>query len=353
MKAALALAFCLASCLTTASASAQWTTDIDGAAFLTSVSATGPQESPHEVFSTNWLAARAERPLGGNARIAFRVRGSLEPLTIKDNGYPQLFQVVSAESGGPLVNRMRAQPLISEAAMRVQWSGLFVDVAPVGTPALGAAPYPLRASAAEFAEAPFAYDVQESFHEATRLLGAGYSSGVLTVDGSVFHHAVTTGRHDRLDDGPIDSWSARVMLTPMPRLSLQASQGSLGDDKRKVSSASATYGGALAASAIWTRREVAAGEALSSLAFELTWRARRGTLMARVESVDRPAFTITPAAARRTDVTLGAIYDILRARALRTGLGANIDYHSNTHELRDQYGHKPQSVYLFVRVAER
>lgn len=328
-----------------------WSTDFDGAAFLTNVSSVGPKNAPKETFSTNWLAASAEHPLGGRGRIAFRLRGSLEPLTIKEQGYPQLLQFVSRESGGPLVDRMRAQPLISEAAVRLQWAALHVDLAPVGDPPLGAAPYVLRSSSRDFAEAPFAYDVQESFHEATRVASAGLTTGFFSIDGGVFHHAISTGRHDHLDNGPIDSWSTRLTVTPVPNLALQVSHGALGRDKRKVSSASATYGGALAASAIWTRREMIETGTHSSLAFELVWRASRATLMARAEATDRPLTGST--SKRRTDVTFGAIVDVLRARAMRTGIGVNVDYHSQTRELQTTYGHKPQSVYLFVVVRGR
>jgi hypothetical protein len=339
----------LALSLFTAAVHAQpvWTTDVEAAAFLTNVSATGPAVPPRATFSTNWLSARTERPLGANGAVSFRFRGSLEPVTIDEAGYPQLFQVVTRESGGPLVDRMRAQRFISEAAVRVTWSGLHLELAPAGDPPLGAAPYTLRSSAREFAEAPFAYDVQESFHDATRVLSAGYALDKFAVEGGVFHQSIGSGRPNRIDDGPIDSWSARVTVTPIPSLALQVSQGSLGDAKRKLSSASVTYGGTLAASAIWTRREMLDGETLSSVAAELAYRGSRLSLMARVEATDRPVFAFGN---RRTDVTLGAIIDVLRTGTLRTGIGANLDYHTATHDLRDTYGHKPQSIYLFLRV---
>jgi hypothetical protein len=36
-------------------------------------------------------------------------------------------------------------------------------------------------------------------------------------------------------------------------------------------------------------------------------------------------------------------------------VGVNVDYHTNTHELEDSpnYGHKPQSIYAFVRFRSR
>ena len=34
----------------------------------------------------------------------------------------------------------------------------------------------------------------------------------------------------------------------------------------------------------------------------------------------------------------------------RAGVGADIDYHSDVHDLKSRYGHKPQSIFLFVRL---
>ena len=72
--------------------------------------------------------------------------------------------------------------------------------------------------------------------------------------------------------------------------------------------------------------------------------------MARLESVDRPAGVFNFNLHRTTHFTLGYIFDILREPAYRVGLGANVDYHSGNPELQPVYGHKPQSVFTFVRV---
>jgi len=85
-----------------------WSVYFEGAAFLTSVSETGPAVQEHDTFSTNWLAGAVQRSIGSRGLVLFRVRGSLEPLTIREEGYPQLFQRISPASGGPLVDAMRA-----------------------------------------------------------------------------------------------------------------------------------------------------------------------------------------------------------------------------------------------------
>jgi hypothetical protein len=336
-----------------------WTSFVEGAAFVSYSSETGPVVQRNEVFSTNWFAAGAQRSLGRRGLVLFRGRVSLEPFTVKEEGYPQLLQYVSAESGGPLTDAMRAHDLLGEAAVHAAYrlgDATFVHayLAPVGDAPLGPVPFAQRASAEEFPEAPFAYDVQESFQSATRVATVGVANRAVSLEGGVFHHAVTTGRHSSVNDGGIDSWGGRLTVTPVEGLSFQLSRGKLGKDadETTVSSGSVSYGTeSVASSAIWTRREGDFSEPLSSFGFELTVRRGRNTFMARAESADRPAAAGVIAEPKRSHLTIGYLFDILRG-SYRAGLGASVDYHTKTHELQDTpaYGHKPQTIYLFVRL---
>jgi hypothetical protein len=307
--------------------------------FLTHASLAGPDTSENMFFSTNWLSAGAERRYGDFTIIAGG-RVSLEPLTIPEGGYPQLLQYAP-----PLVDHMRAQDLVQEAAIGLQWRIARLYLAPVGEPPLGADPFAQRVTSMDFAEAPFAYDVQESFHVATRVLGAGVATNAVSVDGAVFHHSQTTGRHASIDDGDIDSWSARLTFAPHARLSAQISSGRLGDENTEVSSASMTYhGSSISGSLLWTKN----GD-LHAYGIETSMRPGRSTVLGRAEWVDRPAGIFTADKRRMAHVTVGYIFDILKTRGQRAGLGVNIDYHSSTKKLLTDYGHKPQGVYLFLR----
>ncbi|HET7436339.1 MAG TPA: hypothetical protein VFN10_16635 [Thermoanaerobaculia bacterium] len=334
-------------------------------AHVTYVSETGPEEQRDEVFSTNYLTAGVQRTLGSRGVLILRGRVSAEPFTIPDDdGYPQLLQYVSFESGGQLVDRMRAHDLIGEAAAQLAFrtstnSYLHVYAAAVGDPALGAAPYQVRASSIDFAEAPYGYDIQEFFHDSTSVITAGFTSNFFSIEGSVFHDAVTTGDHTEIDDGDIDSRSARLTITPSRNVAFQISRGELGDEpeQRTVTSASISWtGGASAVTAMYTRREdTEDGPAYDAFGFELALRASKNTFLARVENVDRPTGlfrdvtpSITPE--RTTHFTVGYIFDVLNHRSWRAGAGANIDYHTNTHDLSERYGHKPQAIYAFVRI---
>lgn len=338
-----------------------WTFFREGSIHLTYATETGPRRPENQLFSTNWFAAGAQRTLGSRGLVLFRGRASLEPLTIPEGGYPQLLQWVSEESGGPLRDFMRAQDLVQEASMHVAFrtstaSFLHLYVAPVGNPALGTVPFAQRASSEEFAEAPFTYDVQESFQQATRVVTAGFAFPMLSVEGSIFHHGVSTGRHSAIEDGDIDSWSGRAIFSPLPYLSLQVSQGSLGEAEREVTSVSASLGTrSIAASVIVTQQQDDLAIDRDSLGVELTLRPNRNSFLARVEVVDRPIGLFgegTPREGyeRTTHFTVGYMFDFLARSGYRGGAGVNFDYHTNTHAIEDIYGHKPQSIYLFVRL---
>jgi len=294
----------------------QWRVFGRGAAFLTHVSETGPPDPQSAVFSTNWLIAGAERSFGSGS-ILFRGRFTAEEATIPDEGYPQLFQQT-----GVTIDRMRAHDAVEEVAVQLHWRALRIYAAGKGEPPLGATPYRQRASSVDFAEAPFSYDIQESFHVAKKVGVAAIETSAFTVEGGVF-------------DLNGNSWAGRAILRPVPHLSLQASHGRIGDAKEKISSASVGYEGTLlAASAIWTQRDPD-----TAYGIEVALRGARNIAMARAENVRD-----------RVHVTVGYIFDLWSRDKKRAGLGVNVDYHTKTHGLESQYGHKPQSIYAFARV---
>ena len=329
-----------------------WRAFITGTAFATFSAETGPEEQRNEVFSTNWIAAGAQRSLGSRGLVLFRGRVSLEPMTIPEEGYPQMLQFVTAEGGGPLLDSMRPHDLVGELAADVALrlttaSFVHLYVAPVGDPALGAVPFAQRSSSEEFAEAAFNYDVQELTHDSTSVVTAGFGSRFITVEASVFHDAVTTERHTTIDNGDIDSRSARLVLTPTRNLVLQVSRGELGDDEREITTASISYGSTyFLGTILWTQRQE-----LDALSVDATIRAKRNTFSARVESVERPiGFLGEPEIEPTTHFTVGYIFDFLRGRGYRAGVGVNVDYHTQSHEVPARYGHKPQGLYAFIRL---
>lgn len=338
-----------------------WKFFYSGSVHVTYVSETGPEDQRNETFSTNWLTAGLHGHLGERGEFLLRGRVSLEPFTI-DEGYPQLLQYVPGEG----IDRMRPHDLIGEAAAQLAFrlggsTHLQLYAAAVGDPALGPVPFAQRTSSAEFAEAPFAYELQETSHDSTSVVTLGVGTRWLTLEASVFHDAVTFGDHTEFDSGDIDSRSARLTVRPTPSLALQVSRGELGEDldRRDVTSASLTWGnGRSSLAAIYTSRDNESGIASQdSIGLEGTHRFGRNTIMARAETVDRPAGfpgSLSPFEFETTHhFAIGYIFDILASDRYRTGLGLNIDYHTQTHDLPTRYGHKPQAIYAFVRFRTR
>ena len=335
-------------------------------AHVTYVSETGPEDQRNEIFSTNWFGAGVHANLGSRGFVLVRGRVSLEPYTItEDEGYPQILQYVSPEAGGPpTTDRMRAHDLFGEAAVHAGWRPtqstlLHVYGALVGDPALGTAPSQLRATSVDFAEAPFSYDIQETFHDSTSVITAGFTTRWISIEGSAFHDAVTTDDHTEIDSGDIDSQSARLTLTPTPNLAIQVSRGELGEDlaQRDISTASLSYATPnVAVTALWTKREYADDVRPSETAYgaELALRGSRHSFLGRAEWVDRPlGFPETPDVRfteQTTHFAVAYLYDFIANNRWRAGVGVNIDYHTQSHELEDRYGHKPQSIYAFARI---
>ena len=308
-------------------AAQEWRLFGRGAVFGIYTTETGPAQPRKQFFSTNWLEGHAERSFGRSS-VEFHARVTAEPATIPDEGYPQLLQYVSRDS----IDRMSAHEFVEDAGVRFWLRALRLDAAFAGAPPLGAEPYRQRGSSLDFPAAPLSYDVAESFKFARRIAGAAIDTRPLLIEGAVFHAGTTSGK--------IDSWSGRVTLRPRDAVALQVSHGKLSDAKEPVTSASATWSGPrLAATAMWTKRD-----RLVAYGAEGTLRGRRHTVMARVESADRPAGAFEPAQRRTTHLSLGYIFDVVK----RIGVGVATDYHTATGHLA-RYGHKPQSVHFFMR----
>lgn len=333
-------------------------------AHLTYMSQTGPEEQENDIISTNWFAAGAQLNLSDRAFVLARGRVSLEPYTI-DDSYLQFFQYLSDQQGNPVsVDRMVPHDLFQEAGVQLGFRTsattlLSIYGALVGQPALGAAPAHLRASGVDFAEAPFSYDIAETYADATSVVTAGFSTRTIALEVSAFHDAMTVGDHTELETGDIDSQSARLTIMPSENVSLQVSRGTLGEDlaERTVTSGSISYAAPLVAvTALWTRREYENGRVPeTAYGFELALRGSRNTFMVRAEHVDRPAgfpFITTPlgvATEEATHFTGGYLYDFISGGRYRLGVGVNIDYRTQTRHLEEVYGHKPQGIFTFVR----
>ena len=128
-----------------------------GEVFLNGIQQTGPRGAD-KFFSTNWFMPMAQRKVGASGTLTLRTMFSLEPATVSNERYPELFQQGETAYGFPIVDGQHPHDFLMEiAAMydyRVSENTLFLYAAPVGDPALGPPAYPHRASASEDPMAP-------------------------------------------------------------------------------------------------------------------------------------------------------------------------------------------------------
>src|SRR5437764_10079469 len=135
----------------------RWTLALHAQAFLDRANDSGPRGGK-KTFSTNWMMGTASRPLGGGT-LAFRTMLSLEPATISQRKYPELFQTGETAFGKQLIDGQHPHDFFMElAAEYVHSLGRhafgYLYIAPVGDPALGPVGFPHRDSAAEIPQAP-------------------------------------------------------------------------------------------------------------------------------------------------------------------------------------------------------
>ena len=260
----------------------------------------GSPRGGDELAVQNWWMGMAERPAGAG-RLRLSLMLSLEPATLGDDGYREIFQVGETLDDRPLIDRQHPHDFLMQAA--VVWRtplgrgySLTLAGAPVGEPALGPVTFMHRASAFENPTAPLAHHTFDSTHISMGVLTAGLDRGRWQAEGSLFHGGEPDEqRWDLMDPGPLDSWSVRGWFRPTTEWTLQASHGFLttpeahepGDIRRTTASASwshARTNGWTAATAIYGRNNKIGGDFNAFLA-EATHTFGANSVYGRFESL--------------------------------------------------------------------
>ena len=281
-----------------------WHLMLHGEAFLNATQQSGPRGAD-KVFSTDWLMGMAQRG-AGPGKLTLRLMLSLDPATVSERRYPELFQEGETAFGRPIVDGQHPHDFFMEMAALYDYklaehTLLSFYAAPVGDPAMGPAAYPHRASAAENPLAPLGHHLQDSTHIVSDVVTMGLTHGFVRVEASGFHGREPDEGRWNIDQGAIDSWSTRVTVNPGKNWSLQYSVAGLHspealapeEDIRRMT-ASVSYnrplpGGNWASMLAWGRnsslneRNIGNGYLLeSTLRF-----ARKNAVWARLENVDR------------------------------------------------------------------
>ena len=355
-----------------------WTLMVHGVAFLTDIQQSGPRGADR-LFSTNWIMPMAQRKLG-NGTLTLRSMLSLEPATVTQRRYPELFQQGETAFGVPIVDGQHPHDLFMELAALYDYklgenTLLSFYAAPMGDPALGPVAYPHRESASEDPLAALGHHLEDSTHIAADVLTVGATYRNLRVEASGFHGREPDENRWNINSGTIDSWSVRGTVNFHQNWSGQFSIGQLhspeslspGDDLRRMT-ASIIYNrplahGNWASMLLWGRNQsLTDGNIGNAYLFETTLKfLSRNAAWTRIENADRtnelllgenlePAGFVEHYLTRVRAYTVGYDRDIGHIPHLATAIGGQFEWYGVPPVLRPAYGEHPIGGLMFLRV---
>ena len=358
-----------------------WTLMFHGEAFLNQFQQTGPRGAA-KLFSTSWFMPMAQRK-AGSGMLTLRAMLSLEPATVTQRRYPELFQQGETAFGRSIVDGQHPHDFFMELAALYDYkfsekTMLSFYAAPVGDPAMGPPAYPHRASASEDPVAPLGHHLQDSTHIADDIITVGLTHGRLRLEASAFHGREPDEFRWNIDSGKIDSWSARVTLNPAQNWSVQYSAGQLHspealqttEDVRRMT-ASVMYNrpihrGNWASMILWGRNQsLSDGNVGNAYLLESTLRfLNRNYAWTRIESVDRtnelllgevpvPAGFTERYFTRVQAYTAGYDRELGTTPHLSLAIGGQLMWYGVPNALRPVYGRHPVGGLVFLRVRFR
>ena len=207
-----------------------WMLMLHGTAFITDIQQSGPRGAD-KLFSTNWLMPMAQRNLGPG-QLTLRAMFSIEPATITDRQYPELFQQGETAFGNPIIDGQHPHNFFMELAALYdihlgERTLLSLYAAPIGDPAIGPTAYPHRLSASEDPIAPLGHHQEDSTHIAYNVLTTGLTFDFIRIEASGFHGGEPSERRWGFQPSPnghaVDSYSTRITFSPRPNWTAQYS----------------------------------------------------------------------------------------------------------------------------------
>ena len=320
-----------------------------------------------------------QRDLGGG-RLSLMMMNSLEPATFPGRG---LARALPDGGGVP-----RQAPRRSAASARLlhepvgdlpravgERSAVWLQLAPVGEPALGPTAFMHRASAGENPTAPLGHHWQDSTHIAFDVITAGWGWKALSLEASVFHGA--RARRTPLEHrgaarstrsrGVLRAALRRRLVGPgLVRLSRRTPRRPSRADVRRVDGLRPLRRRRRPA----VRGEPRLGPERRGAGDERRVAARRrlagdalATRSTRAPNTSRRTTTCSPSRASRTcrrrneprlanvfAFTAGYLRDFALVKALATGLGADADRYSFPSSLKPAYGDFPVAGHFFLRL---
>jgi hypothetical protein len=303
---------------------------------------------------------------------------SLEPATVTDRRYPLLLQMGEVAFGRPIIDGQHPHDMWGEIAGVYDWKlrddtllSFYGGI--IGDPALGPESFPHRLSASENPLAPLGHHLQDSSHIASDVVTVGLTHKMFRVEASGFHGREPNENRWNIDQGAIDSWSARLAFNPAKNWSMQLSTAKLAgaedqhpDEDIRRTTASISYNRPIANGnwsnmVLYGRNNVNDHFVLSSYLAESTLNfLSKNYVWTRLENVDRtnellldghappPGFHEEPYA-RVQAYTAGYSRDIARFGAWSMGIGGQVNWYGIPDKLRPLYGDRPHGGVVFIR----
>jgi hypothetical protein len=205
-----------------------WTVMASGQIFGVYSAQSGPR-GRDKIYSPNWAMLMASRRAGPGT-LTLRAMLSAEAATVTKKRYPLLFAGGETADGVPIINGQHPHDVFMElaASYKVQVgerTSVHVYGGPRGEPALGPTAYPHRASASENPAGTISHHLQDSTHIATNVVMAGATHGPVRLEVSGFHGREPDEQRWGLERGAIDSFAARLTVTPSANWTGQFSMG--------------------------------------------------------------------------------------------------------------------------------
>jgi len=321
----------------------------------------------------------AQRPAGPGV-FTVRAMLSLEPATITGRQYPLLFQQGETAYGKPIADGQHPHNFFMELAvlydLKLGKDGLLsFYAAPIGDPAIGPIAYPHRTSASEDPLATLGHHQEDSTHVAEDVLTAGLTYRIARIEASGFHGREPDENRWNINQGNIDSWSARLTLQPGKNWSGQFSYGRIAspealfpNENQERMTASVTYNrplrdGNWASSLIWGRTKSLQDHSIfDSYALESTLRfLARNHAWTRIENAERsnelllgeniPPLNFQEHPIGRVQAyTLGYDRDFDLIPHLASAIGAQVTVYAVGENLQPAYGSHPAGIAVFLRV---
>ena len=323
----------------------------------------------------NWWMGMFSRKVR-SSQFTFNTMLSLDPATVGEKGYREIFQAGESLDGRPLIDHQHPHDFFMQlaAVWRVPigtGSGFTIAGGPAGEPAIGPVAFMHRASAAENPIAPLSHHVFDSTHIAFGVVTAAVDHGPWLIEGSIFNGREPDQHRWDFDFGALDSVATRVWFRPNERWELQASTAHLkepealehGDIQRTTVSAGwmSKHESDFSAITVAYGRNNREGDDQNSFLAEGNRHAGANSVFGRLEvhQAERvplvTGFTahdlgLSDSVITVVALTLGGVRDVLNFRGFEGAVGTGVTFYRTPDALKATHGDHPISFQVFFRL---